>query len=376
MSLTSVIRYVRALDSSATDGSGKTALAFGDITAKYLTQGGTLTSLTTETITTLGTYQAPTDAAHIRIKELSSSDPCKGVYEVHFHNTQVAASGQKLWLFLSASGAAFQPLELDLLEHDVTSINQISTSAVTTVAANVGTTQPVNFHGTSTTAYVKSDLVEWLETAPLALSSQQVQGIVPDTQKVDVNTIKTQAITCSAGVTVGAFVGNATHALVVDSSGFVTVVTNNDKTGYSLSQAFPSNFSALAITAGGVAKADLQTIKTQTVTCSGGVTIPAATLASTTNIASGSVDANVATVADSAAQKIAAILLRYTASNIEGNGSGDTLDKDSLYGLMRQIQHSVVVGSTLTIHKADGTTSLGTRSVTSSAGADPITGVG
>jgi hypothetical protein len=31
----------------------------------------------------------------------------------------------------------------------------------------------------------------------------------------------------------------------------VTVTTNNDKTGYSLTQAFPSNFSALAITAGG-----------------------------------------------------------------------------------------------------------------------------
>jgi hypothetical protein len=116
MSLTSVIRYVRALDSSATDGSGKTGLAFGDVTAKYLVQGGTLTSLTTETITTLGTYQAPTDASHIRIKELSASDPCKGVYEVHLHNTQVASAGVKLWLFLSAAGAAFQPLELDLTD--------------------------------------------------------------------------------------------------------------------------------------------------------------------------------------------------------------------------------------------------------------------
>lgn len=35
------------------------------------------------------------------------------------------------------------------------------------------------------------------------------------------------------------------------SSGTVTVGTNNDKTGYSLTQSFPSNFSALAITAGG-----------------------------------------------------------------------------------------------------------------------------
>lgn len=36
------------------------------------------------------------------------------------------------------------------------------------------------------------------------------------------------------------------------ASGNVTVGTNSDKTGYSLSQAFPSNFAALSITAGGL----------------------------------------------------------------------------------------------------------------------------
>ena len=37
--------------------------------------------------------------------------------------------------------------------------------------------------------------------------------------KVDVNTIKTQAVTCGAGVTVGAFVGQGTAAIAVDASG-------------------------------------------------------------------------------------------------------------------------------------------------------------
>jgi hypothetical protein len=40
-------------------------------------------------------------------------------------------------------------------------------------------------------------------------------------------------------------------ALAVTAGGAVTVGTNNDKSGYSLSQAFPANFSALAITGGG-----------------------------------------------------------------------------------------------------------------------------
>lgn len=46
---------------------------------------------------------------------------------------------------------------------------------------------------------------------------------VPSTQKVDVETIKTQAVTCGAGVTVGAYVGQATAALVVNASGHVTL---------------------------------------------------------------------------------------------------------------------------------------------------------
>ncbi len=49
------------------------------------------------------------------------------------------------------------------------------------------------------------------------------------------------------------------------------------------------NFNATAITSGGIVQGDLQTIKTQTVACAGGVTIPAATLASTTNITAGTI---------------------------------------------------------------------------------------
>jgi len=73
-------------------------------------------------------------------------------------------------------------------------------------------------------------------------------------------------------------------ALSITAGGEVTAGTVSDKTGYSLTQTFPTNFSALSITAGGVVKSDLDTIKTQTVTCAGGVTVPTGTLASTSNI--------------------------------------------------------------------------------------------
>lgn len=55
--------------------------------------------------------------------------------------------------------------------------------------------------------FIEADLVKWLGTAPLALSSQQVQAVVPTTQKVDIETVKTQAVTCAAPLTVNVNVG-------------------------------------------------------------------------------------------------------------------------------------------------------------------------
>lgn len=84
----------------------------------------------------------------------------------------------------------------------------------------------------------------------------------------------------------------------------------------------PTNFSALAITAGGIVQADLQTIKTQTVTCSGGVTIPAATLASTTNITSAT-GITVSTNSDKTGYSLTATTgLGNQTANITGSLSG------------------------------------------------------
>lgn len=67
----------------------------------------------------------------------------------------------------------------------------------------------------------------------------------------------------------------------------VTVGTNNDKTAYSLSQSFPTNFSSLSINASG--QVDVIKLAGQTVSASGTVTFPNATLASTTNITGGTI---------------------------------------------------------------------------------------
>lgn len=128
MALTSQIRHVEVLDTSVTTGAGLTGKAHSDFTAAYCVDGGTLVSLTTETIATLGTYQAPTLSDHIRIKELNSADPTKGMYEVHFHNSQLS-SGTRLWLYLSVTGGKAQRLELDLVDVKPVNLTQIGGNA-------------------------------------------------------------------------------------------------------------------------------------------------------------------------------------------------------------------------------------------------------
>lgn len=80
------------------------------------------------------------------------------------------------------------------------------------------------------------------------------------------------------------------------------------------------------------------------------------------------------TLSTAAGNKIADHVHRRSWSLLEASSDGDTLSKDSSYGAARQIQKSSVSGNTLTIQKTNGTT-LGTRTVSTSPTAEPVTGV-
>lgn len=74
--------------------------------------------------------------------------------------------------------------------------------------------------------------------------------------------------------------------------------------------------------------------------------------------------------------KIADIILRRATSNIEASSDGDALSLRSLYGMIAQGVHKTsIAGSTLTITKSDEVTALGTRTITTDASAEPITGL-
>lgn len=89
-------------------------------------------------------------------------------------------------------------------------------------------------------------------------------------------------------------------------------------------------------------------------------------------IATGAVDAD-ALAADAGA-KLADIILRRTAANIEASANGDALSVESVYGLIMAAFESAVSSTTWTIRQTGGST-LGTKTVAVDSAADPIVSV-
>ena len=203
----SIILQVKILNSSVSTGAGLTGLSntsSGLIIATRADTESTSTAYTVaasnvETITTLGTYQAPT-SGKCRFREVDSTNH-KGIYELQFADARFAVSGAKS-LLISISGA--------------------TNAAETDVVIPLRDLDPF-------------DAVRAGLTALPNVASGNAGAIITS--------------------------GTGTAQLSV-SSGAVTVGTNNDKTGYSLTQTFPTNFNSLAITAGGSVTAGTVSDKT------------------------------------------------------------------------------------------------------------------
>lgn len=125
----------------------------------------------------------------------------------------------------------------------------------------------------------------------------------------------------------------------------------------------------LDVTSTGAAGIDWGNIENsgQTVNFSG------TTIGIITTLATDSISA--AAISTAAANKLADISRRRTQANVEASSFGDSLDLSSAYGFIQQAQESSIVGTTITVKKTDGTTTLGTKTVTVDATANPITGV-
>lgn len=175
------------------------------------------------------------------------------------------------------------------LKADVLAINGVATTSVATINANVGTTQPVNFTGTSGSALVKSDMVD-IAGAAVSTSSAQI----------GVNVVNAGGTAWGSGaITSGVF-----------ATGAIT---------------------ATAIAADAIGASEL---------------------------------------AADAATEIADAVLSRNVSNVEG-----TAGEHTLCTLVLACLEYAISGTTWTIYRTDHSTTHATKTLTTDAAADPVTGV-
>lgn len=169
--VTSVVLRALILDSSSTTGAGKTGLSHsstGLIVSTIADNEATATNYTQaasnlETITTLGTFAAPT-SGKARFKEVSSTN-LPGLYEIQIADARWAVSGSKSIIvgIHGATNAApvFLEVQLDAAPADVRSLAG-DTSAVAGLLAmiNVIKTGTVVSDGGNTSSTFKTDLTE------------------------------------------------------------------------------------------------------------------------------------------------------------------------------------------------------------------------
>ena len=261
VSPTSVKLKVKLLDSTSMTGAGLTGLVFnstgliisviGDTASTataYTTTGGTI-----ETITTIGTYAAPT-ATKCRFKEVDATNH-KGIYEIQFadsvftnynqvtlsisgatnlaqYDAEIQCSNQAANMTQVLGTAVSTPATAGVLDVNVKNMNNVAATSITTINANIGQTQPLNFTGTGAAALVKTDMVDIAgaavstSTAQIGVNAVQIGAAVPGSATIGTVTNLTNAATAGdltatmkTSVTTAATAATPTAAAVTGNVG-------------------------------------------------------------------------------------------------------------------------------------------------------------
>lgn len=189
--------YFEVLDSTSTTGGRKTGLAYNtaSLTAYYARNGGAATSITLATL-------AAANSAYSSggFKEVDATN-MPGVYRLDVPDAAFASGADSVVVTIrGATGMVQASAEIQLVAVDL----QDAVRGGMTALPNANAEAAGGLYTRGTGA---------------GQIAQQANGQID----VNLSTIKTQTVTCSAGVTVGAFVGNGTAALAVNASGRVDV---------------------------------------------------------------------------------------------------------------------------------------------------------
>ena len=185
---TDVTTYFVLRDS--TKHAPKTDVTITDIDLYYLEQGAAMAAKVD------ATALAAADSSHSDNKAYHVG---QGLYRIDWPDTCFNGGvGKKCILIVVCTG-----VDTTFLEVELTGTEQAGDSYAVVSHADYGNAKLVRSTTPANTLTVDANHLV----------------AVPATQKVDVDTIKTQTVTCGAGVTVGAYVGQGTAAIAVDASG-------------------------------------------------------------------------------------------------------------------------------------------------------------
>jgi hypothetical protein len=226
-------------NSSVTTGAGLTGLAYnsGSLTAYYTFPKTSPVAISLVTQTATGAYSS---GGFVEIDSTNN----KGLYRLDIPNAAIASGNGRFVTILLQGATNMVPC---VLEIELTAIDNQSVAFGLSIAK---TTNITGFNDIAASAIVSSGAITTSGGAVSTvtnLTNAPTAGDFTATMKTSLNS--------STPASVTTVTGNVNGSVNSVTTG-VTVTTNNDKTGYSLTQAFPSNFSSLAITAGGAAKID------------------------------------------------------------------------------------------------------------------------
>lgn len=240
----------------------------------------------------------------------------------------------------------------DTLTANATQINSVATSSVTTVGANIGHSQPLNFTGTAGSALVKADMTD-IAGAAVSTTTAQIG--------VNVVNINAQTASAAAGVTFPSSIASPTNI----TAGTITTVTNltNAPTAGDFTSTMKTSIGT-AVAASGVASVT-GAVGSVTGNVGGNVTGSVGSVA-------GNVGGN---VIGSVASVTAAVTVSGTSALTEAyaaDGSGFTLAQ-ALYGIHQFLGEHSTSGTVWTVKKRDGSTTANTYTLNDATNPTAIT---
>lgn len=256
---TSVLASVFVQDSSSGTGAGLTGLAYNaaGLTAYYFREGDAAATAISLATMTVGTWAS----GGLKLVDNTNTP---GLVQLGLPNACFTALGSVIVYLFGATNMVPTVLEIQVVAFDPKDGVHLGLTCLPNTACTTNGSLITSGSGTDQLSVsggrAKADVSYWSGSAVAApnvagyplvdvkyilgtLSQGAAGSVSPDwnairnpttavnlsgttistSQRVDVNTIKTQSVTCAAGVTVGAFVGNATAALSVDASGRIDV---------------------------------------------------------------------------------------------------------------------------------------------------------